>query len=234
MAFDPTSRPGDPAGPGPILGGPRSAPTRQAILTAARARFAAEGYERTTVRAVATDAGIDASMVMRYYGSKEGLFAAAADIDLRLPDLAGVEPDRLGEVLARHFVSLWEGSSHDDALVVLLRTATTHEGAAQRMREVFARQAVPAISSALGDTDGQRRAGLVASQLLGVALCRYVIRFEPIASQDPDQLAADIATTIQRYLTGPLASPGPQPPQATPATSAPRARGKREAPTRSP
>ncbi|MHB1526355.1 MAG: TetR/AcrR family transcriptional regulator [Candidatus Dormibacteria bacterium] len=189
-------------------GGPRSAPTRRAILAAARAHFAAEGYEHTTVRAVAADAGIDASMVMRYYGSKDGLFAAAADIDLRLPALDGIEQDHLGEVLARHFVSLWEGATHDDALVVLLRTATTHEGAAQRMREVFAEQAVPAISSALGGTDGARRAGLVASQLLGVALCRYVIRLEPIARQDRDQLVADIATTIQRYLTEPLAPSG--------------------------
>lgn len=186
-------------------GGLRSAPTRQAILIAARARFASEGYERTTVRAVASDAGIDPSMVMRYYGSKQGLFAAAADIDLRLPSLHGVAPDRLGEVLARHFLSLWEGSHHDDALVILLRTATTHEGAAQRMREVFDQQAVPTISAALSGTDGPRRAGLVGSQLLGVALCRYVLRLEPIASQDPQQLADDIATTIQRYLTGSLA-----------------------------
>src|ERR1022692_4880782 len=92
--------------PPPGTGGPRSAPARRAILAAARARFAAEGYESATVRAIAADAGIDASMVMRYFGSKEGLFAAAADIDLRLPSLKDVRRDRLGEVLARHFVSV--------------------------------------------------------------------------------------------------------------------------------
>jgi AcrR family transcriptional regulator len=196
------SQPASTPNPRSVPGGPRSAPTRRAILAAARARFAAEGYERTTVRAVAADAGIDASMVMRYYGSKEGLFAAAADIDLRLPDLQDIERDHLGEVLTGHFFSLWEGESQDEALIFLLRTAATHEGAAQLMRDVFDHQ-VLAISSALVD-HGVRRAGLVGSQLLGVALCRYVLKLEPIASQDPDQLMVDIAGTIQRYLTEPL------------------------------
>jgi AcrR family transcriptional regulator len=157
------------------------------------------------VRAIAADAGIDASMVMRYFGSKEGLFAAAADIDLRLPSLKDVRRDRLGEVLARHFVSVWEGGSNDEALIFLLRTAPTHQAASERMREIFAQQVRPGIGSlAGGGPDGARRAGLVASQLLGVALCRYVLRLEPIVSQDPGQLIADIAETLQRYLTGPL------------------------------
>jgi len=188
----------------PGAGGPRSVPARRAILAAARARFAAEGYERTTERAIAADADIDASMVMRYFGSKEDLFAAAADIDLRLPSLKGVDPNQLGGVLARHFVALWEGSPNDEALIFLLRTAPTHERASERMREIFAQQTSPAISSLLGGVDGPRRAGLAASQLLGLALCRYVLKIEPLASQDPDQLTADIAETIQRYLTGPL------------------------------
>jgi AcrR family transcriptional regulator len=192
--------------PPPGAGGPRSVPARRAILAAARARFAAEGYERATVRAIAADAGIDASMVMRYFGSKEDLFAAAADIDLRLPSLKDIRRDRLGEVLARHFVSVWEGGSNDEALMFLLRTAPTNRAAAERMREIFAQQVRPGVGSLLGGgADGARRAGLAVSQLLGLALCRYVLRLEPIASQDPEQLIADIAGTIQRYLTGPLA-----------------------------
>jgi AcrR family transcriptional regulator len=109
---------------------PRSESTRAAILAAARRRFAADGYERTTIRAVAADAGIDPSMVMRYYGSKDGLFAAAADLDLRLPDLTAVPRERLGETLARHWVALWEGQRSDELLIVLLRSAVTNEGAA--------------------------------------------------------------------------------------------------------
>jgi AcrR family transcriptional regulator len=188
----------------PGAGGPRSAPARRAIVAAARARFAAEGYERATVRAIAADADIDPSMVMRYFGSKEDLFAAAADIDLRLPSLTAVRPDQMGEALARHFISVWEGSPNDETLIFLLRTAPTHDGASERMRQVFDQQVAPGISLLLGGTEGPRRAGLVVSQLLGVAMCRYVLRLEPLASLDLEQLISDIAGTIQRYLTGPL------------------------------
>src|SRR3954467_12470767 len=96
-----------------MTGRRRSDQTRAAILAAARRRFAADGFERTTIRAIAADAGIDPSMVMRYYGSKDGLFAAAADIDLQLPELATVPRENLGETLARHWVELWEGGLSD-------------------------------------------------------------------------------------------------------------------------
>jgi AcrR family transcriptional regulator len=103
--------------PGPGTGGPRSAGTRQAILDAARSAFAARGYEQTTIRAVAAEAGIDASMVMRYYGSKAGLFAAAATADLQVPDLRAVPAEHWGEVLVRYLVERWEDTSRDDELI---------------------------------------------------------------------------------------------------------------------
>jgi len=118
----------------PGTGGPRSAGTRQAILDAARSAFAARGYEQTTIRAVATAAGIDASMVMRYYGSKAGLFAAAATADLQVPDLRAVPAERRGEVLVRYLVERWEDSSRDDELILLLRTAVTSEAVAAARR----------------------------------------------------------------------------------------------------
>src|SRR5437879_2281192 len=108
--------------------------TKAAILSAARARFARQGYERTTIRGVAADAGIDASMVMRYFGSKEQLFEAALAVDLNLPDVRDVPADRLPALLVRHFLERWEGDPADDALVVLLRSAVTNDQAAARMR----------------------------------------------------------------------------------------------------
>ena len=108
----------------------RSQPAREAILAAARRRFTRDGYERTTIRSVASDAGVDPAMVMRYYRSKEGLFGAAVDIDLHLPDLAGVPPDRIAGLLARHFLSRWEGELADEAIMVLLRSAVTNPAAA--------------------------------------------------------------------------------------------------------
>ncbi|MEU5780096.1 TetR family transcriptional regulator [Micromonospora lupini] len=178
----------------------RSDATRAAILRAARERFAADGYERATIRAIAADARIDPSMVMRYYGSKEGLFAAAAEFDLRLPDLAAVSPGQLGEVLVRHFLGRWEG---DETLVALLRAASTNPGATERMRGIFTDQLTAAVA-AFGTDPAltARRAGLVASQILGLALTRYIVRLPPMVDMDPEELVSWIAPTLQRYLTG--------------------------------
>src|SRR5947199_3952251 len=108
----------------------RSDATRAAILDAARERFAKDGYERATIRAIAADAGVDPAMVMRYYGSKDKLFAAAADFDLRFLELAETERIQVGRSVVRHFLERWEG---DEALVILLRSSATNGEAAQRM-----------------------------------------------------------------------------------------------------
>lgn len=180
----------------------RSEETRNAILTAARRRFADDGYERATIRAIAADAGIDPSMVMRYYGSKDGLFAAAVDVALRLPSLDDVPAGQRGEILVRHFLWLWEGERASDVLAVLLRSAVTNEDAAARIRKIFATQ----VGAVLGPSvdDGPTRAALIASQLLGVALCRYILRLPEIAALAPDALVACLAPTVQRYMTEPI------------------------------
>jgi AcrR family transcriptional regulator len=179
----------------------RSDATRAAILAAARERFATDGYERATIRAIAADADIDPAMVMRYFGNKEKLFAAAADFDLRMPDLTAVPRDEVGRVLASHFLDRWDG---DETLVALLRAAATNEAAAQRMREIFADQVAPAIVTLCGDpAQAAVRAGLVASQALGLALCRYVLQLPPVVAIDRAELVAWLAPTLQRYLTTP-------------------------------
>jgi AcrR family transcriptional regulator len=178
----------------------RSDRTRAAILSAARERFAAEGYERATIRAIAADAQIDPAMVMRYYGSKEKLFAAAAEFDLRLPDLADVPRDELGAALVRHFLNRW---SVDDTLMALLRAGVTNEAAADRMRDIFAAQPGPVLAELTGGgPDWPVRAGLVASQLLGLALCRYVLAIPPVAAMTDDEVVAWLGPTLQRYVSG--------------------------------
>lgn len=177
----------------------RSDGTRAAILAAARERFAAEGYERATIRAIAADAGIDPSMVMRYYGNKEKLFAAAADVELRLPDLTAVPPDQVGTRLARHFLDRWE---RDEAMAALLRAGATNEAAAQRMRGILATQLVPVVAAVCPDpSQAPTRAALVASQVLGAALCRYVLRLSPFAEMPAEEVVAWLGPTLQRYLT---------------------------------
>jgi AcrR family transcriptional regulator len=191
----------------------RSDATRAAILRAARERFAADGYERATIRAIAADANIDPSMVMRYYGNKERLFAAAAEFDLRLPDLARLPVDQLGVTLVAHFLDRWEG---DETMTALLRAGVTNPAAAERMRQVFAEQlarvvqAVAVEHSAKGRAHGadgpalpaEQRAGLVASQILGFALTRYILRFPPVVALDRDAVINWLGPTVQRYLVG--------------------------------
>ena len=190
--------------PDPLgVGGPRSEGTRRAILDAARNLFAARGYEQTTIRAVAGRADIDASMVMRYFGSKAGLFAAAATLDLDAPNLAPVPARRRGEAFVRYFVTRWEVEPSEDMLVFLLRTAVTDASVADQMQATFDRIVVAPLV-ALGYPEAERRAALIGSQLLGVALCRYILRLQPLASLSGDEVVAGVAPTIQRYLTQPV------------------------------
>src|ERR1700751_3825725 len=138
-------RPGLPSSPGRAgamtSARPRNASrTRADILTAARRRFGAEGYERTTLRAVAADVGVDAALVIRYFGSKQDLFAAAADFAIELPDLSGVAPGDCAGILLPRFFAGWE---EDETFVALLRAAMTSQVAADTLSRVFAQQVAP-------------------------------------------------------------------------------------------
>jgi len=180
--------------------------TKAAILAAARSRFASEGFQATTIRAIARDAGIDAALVIRYFGSKIDLFAAATDIDLRIPDLGDVPAQSHGERLVEHFLSRWDSGTPDgEVLLILLRSAATEPSAAATMRNLFARQLVPALRDLVTDqSELPCRAGLVATQMLGLALTRSVLELPPVTDMPPDVIAANIGATIQRYLHEPL------------------------------
>lgn len=173
--------------------------TKSVILAAARERFAESGYAGTTIRGVAAAANIDPSMVMRYFGNKDQLFSAAAEFDLRLPDLSGLPPAGLGHALVSHFLTRWED---DEALVVLLRSSATNAEAAQRMTDIFAGQLLPAIAKFVPD-DAPRRAGLIATQVLGMALCRFVLRLPPVVAMTRGELVDWLGPTLQRYATAP-------------------------------
>ncbi|AZP17751.1 TetR/AcrR family transcriptional regulator [Streptomyces aquilus] len=179
----------------------RSDATRDAILVAARERFATDGYERATIRAIAKDAGIDPSMVMRYYGNKEGLFAAAVAVDLKLPDIGGLSPRDVGAVLVRHFLDMWED---DEVLTALLRVGATNQAGAERMQGIFRDQLLPVARQVCPDPEQiPVRAALTASQLLGLALTRYVLRIPPAVALHPEEIVAWLGPTVQRYLTAP-------------------------------
>lgn len=175
--------------------------TRGAIKAAARDRFAADGYEKTTIRAVAIAAGVDPALVMRYFGNKEGLLAAAADFDLRMPDLSAAPPDTIGTRMAEHFLDRWE---QDESFTALLHAAVTHQVARDRLLEVIFASEVSVATARLAahQESVPARVGLVASQVLGTALCRYVLRLPPVVDMPRDDLIIWLGGTLQRYLTG--------------------------------
>jgi AcrR family transcriptional regulator len=178
----------------------KSERTQAKILAAARDLFGERGYEGASVRDIAAAADIDPAMVIRYFGSKDGLFAQAAEIDLRLPDLAGVPHEHLGETLVRHFLDIWEAESSAKGLVILLRSAASNAYAAERSREIFVSQVLPALARARAGADASARAGRVSSQLLGLALGRYVLRLPPLTEMSQATIVQQVGRTIQGYL----------------------------------
>jgi AcrR family transcriptional regulator len=181
----------------------KSERTRDAILKAAQALFAELGYERTTVRDIAARAAIDPAMVIRYFGSKDALFARATVFDLRLPDLSRTEPAQLGEALIRHFLEVWEGLGNG-SLTILLRAAAANEEAAEKTRAIFAGQVLPMLAQVADRAELPVRAGLISSQLLGLALCRYVLKVPPVVAMPPERIVANVGPVLQGYITGAL------------------------------
>lgn len=176
--------------------------TKASILAAARDRFASDGYERATIRAIAADARIDPALVMRYFGNKEQLFSAAAVFDLRIPDISAVPVEQMGAVLARHFVQRWDS---DDTFKALLRAAVTHEVAVERMQEILTLQLAPAVARLIPDPKtAALRAALLTSQALGMALSRHILLFPPLVALSKDQVAQLMGPVFQAYLFGPV------------------------------
>lgn len=174
-------------------------------MDAARNEFSRRGYQAATVRAIASEAGIDPSMIIRYFDSKAGLFEAVCQIDLRLPPVGQLPREELGTTLVRHFLTRWEGKPGDDTLLLLLRSAAVDQEAATRMNELFARQLLPALAQVIENPDEVGpRVGLVSSQMLGVALTRNILRLPPMAGMAREDLVARVGPTVQAYLTGPL------------------------------
>lgn len=181
---------------------PKSIRTREAIEEAARELFSINGFDRTTVRDIGARAGIDPSMIIRYFGSKDALFAHVAMPDLQMPDLSDADSATIGETMVRHFLEQWEGERAGGGLPVLLRSAASNEEAAERLRTIFRTQVFPAIARAGPPETAAIRAGLVASQILGLAMARYVLRLPPVVAMPADLIVRTVGETVQRYATG--------------------------------
>lgn len=186
---------------------PGAADTRGEIVEAARAEFAERGYEGATIRGIARAAGVDAALVHHYFGGKEQVFVAAMELPFdpstALPGVLAGEEAQLGERFTRFFLSIWSSADSRAPFLALLRSASTSESAAAMLR-AFVEQALlgRVVAHLPPAPDRALRMTLAASQLLGMALMRYVVRVEPLASASEDEVVALVAPAIQRYLVG--------------------------------
>ena len=178
--------------------------TRDKILAAARARFGEEGYDGATIRGIASAAGVDPAMVPHYFGSKEGVFLAAVEFPIDpavfIPRLLEPGLDGLGERLVSFFLETWD-SPAGGSLLALIRSVVSSDLAADLMREFVTREVLGRLAVAIKLDHPQLRAGLVATQLVGLAMLRYVIKVESLAGASRGELARWIGPSIQRYLT---------------------------------
>ncbi|MEU5430882.1 TetR family transcriptional regulator [Streptomyces olivoreticuli] len=185
-------------------GGPGA---RERILTAARAEFAERGYDKASIRAIARGAGVDPALVHHYFGPKEQIFAAAIEVAfapaLQAPDVVlkgGL--DTAGERMARFFLGLWEDPVTREPLLAIVRSAVANETAAAVFRDLVSSRLMARIADELDIEDPQLRAELAAAHLVGVAMLRHVIKVEPLASADMEEVIAQVAPAIQRHLSG--------------------------------
>ncbi|MEV4331589.1 TetR family transcriptional regulator [Streptomyces sp. NPDC049597] len=180
---------------------------RERILEAARTEFAERGYDKTTMRGIARAAGVDAALVHHYFGTKDDVFAAAIEVSfepaLAIPVILGAGTEGIGERLARYLIGVWENPATRAPLLAILRSALTHEAAAKVLRGFVLRRLLERVAGDLDVPDPTFRAELAASHMIGIAILRYVIKAEPLASVDTEEIVRMVAPTLQRYLTDP-------------------------------
>lgn len=178
--------------------------SREAILTAARRQFAAAGYDATSLRAVAAEAGVDPAVVLHFFGSKDGLFQAVVgwpfDLARFTARLAAPGDERIGVRIVRTFLDFWEDPTTRAALSAILRSAMTHEDSATLLREFIAHQLWSHVSTQIDGPQAELRTDLAASHLIGVAVLRYILRVEPIASASVEELVSWLGPALSRYL----------------------------------
>jgi AcrR family transcriptional regulator len=187
---------------------PGESGTREAIADAARRRFAELGYDRTTIRGIADEAGVDAALVVHFFGSKQELFLKVMELPFEpeeiLPQVLEGPKSEAGLRLARFVVGILENQDSRNVLTGILRAAASEPHAADLARELVANRVVAAFARSVAVDQPELRANLIASQVVGLIIARYVIRVEPLASHDADALVDAIAPNLQRYLTRPL------------------------------
>ena len=171
--------------------------TKAAILSAARRQFGEHGLDRTTIRSVAAEAGVDPALVMHYFGNKSGLFKAASHHTLQMPDLTGLAPEEVAGVIVPLFVRMW---GPDGPLLPLLRAAASDHAVAATLAEIFTDNVAPRLG-ALAIDRPEERAGLIGAHLVGIAVAQHIVGVAPLAQMSEATLVAWLGPVFAHYLT---------------------------------
>jgi AcrR family transcriptional regulator len=179
--------------------------TRGEIMRAARETFASKGFGATSIRAIAREAGVDAALVHHYFDSKDELFieSMALPVDPRVvaQTIMGGPREELGRRIITAFLGVWESPEGQQRMKAMLRSVVSSDEVARLMREGITAMIIQPVSETLGVPDARLRVTLVATQLIGMALARYLVELEPVASTDPASLIDRMAPVLQHYLT---------------------------------
>lgn len=183
---------------------PGTPDTRDMILAVARRGFATRGYDATSLRSIAAEAGVDPALVIHYFGSKDKLFAAATGMPADLPAMFASlgTPSRhdFARALVRGYLQLVDSDSSRNAIIALVRSAVSNDKAAATLRGLLTVELLPVVARVTDQPDAQLRASLIAAQLIGTAMLRHVLQVEPLASASHDEIAGLVAPVIEQYL----------------------------------
>ena len=178
----------------------RSQPTRDRILEAAKRIFGRDGFDHATIRAIAAEADINPAMVMRYYGNKDALFVAATNFQPDVSALAKVPRSQLGETIVRRMLDTWENPESGPGRRAMLLTSLSNETArikfSGQFMEVYRKMLAPAGAS----KSSEIAIALIASQVIGLLVTRYIMPASPISSLSREQLIREVGRTLQNYI----------------------------------
>jgi AcrR family transcriptional regulator len=186
---------------------PGNQDTRGQIITAARQAFAAKGFAGASMRGIAAEAGVDAALIHHYFENKEQLFLATVALPLEMPqkleEVATGGLDGIGERLVRTVLGVWD-SDLQPSLIAGIRTTLTDPALTRSVGEFLALEIIGRVlrRDDLPPEEANRRAGLAASQVLGLVIGRYVLQLPLLASRRSEDLVVEVGPTVQRYLDG--------------------------------
>lgn len=175
-------------------------PTPERILEAARMLFSELGFERTTIRGVGAHAGVDPALVVHYFGNKEGLFFEATLFGFEVPDLRQMEGNSVGACLVSYFIDAMEGRVIGKKLIALLRASVSHPGAMQALQGILQKRLQIVLVELLPADEADLRSGLIATQMVGLAVTRYILKIPSIVGLSKDDVVRRIGPVIQHYL----------------------------------